>query len=774
MFKISVVASNATYSLASSVASVNEGSNVNVTLTTTGVQRGQSVPFTISGPGISLEDFEGLTSLTGSFVVGADGTSTINLSVKADQTTEGPETFTIALLGGQASVNVLLNDTSLMAALLPNTVLLLRANGANDQNNNVFIDSSPNNFTLTRHSNVTQGSFSPFVRPEGQWGVAFDGGSLAVNSPPPALVDWYSGTFTIEAWIYPQTLTGWHYLDGNSLPAAIGNASTTAMTNLWSFGPISNGTVRMYYWNGTQQLGATSTQTVNIGQWNHIAMCKNASNQVQIFVNGVGSGWIAINGTPQSSSGQPLTIGRISNTTPSGMISNVRIVSGAALYTANFTPSTSPLTAVAGTQLLTCQSNRFRDNSTNNFTITPTGTPRVVVDSPFAREYNPATMGGSAYFDGDMDAVFIPGQTQLSFGTGDFMIEAWIYPTSNAKGYHPVIEARASTSSTPWVFGLHTGSGGRYVADFFFGPARLQSTTQININQWTHIAFSRQGTTARIFVNGVLSGTMTSSHSVNAGAATQYVGTLWDGTVGHTQGYMTGIRVVKGAPVYTSTFTPPTAPVASTAQTSLLLNFVNAGIVDSTGRSVLETVGNARISTAVVRPGQTSSMYFDGTGDWITTPNSAHFNLSTTAPFTIEAWIYYTPGQHRGIVGARINGVLHGWCLYVRDTGRLWMGSAIVGQSYADRELNTILIAPNTWTHVALVKDATGYTGYVNGVAGTKLMFANGLDYQPAQPLTVGALASQGEFPFVGYIDDLRIVKGDALYTANFTPPTTV
>lgn len=781
MFKLSVVSPSATYALVGSLAATDEGANVTITLNTTGVQRSQSLPFTISGTGITLEDFEGLTQLTGSFVVGADGTDTVNLSVRADQLTEGQETFTVTLLDGLASVDVILNDTSLSAALFnSSTTLLLRADGANNQNNNVFVDSSSNNFAITRVGNTTQGSFSPFVRPEGQWGVAFDGGSLAVNSPPPALVDWYSGTFTIEAWIYPQTLTGWHYLDGNSLPAAIGNASTTAMTNLWSFGPISNGTVRMYYWNGTQQLGATSTQTVNIGQWNHIAMCKNASNQVQIFVNGVGSGWIAINGTPQSSSGQPLTIGRISNTTPSGMISNVRIVSGAALYTANFTPSTSPLTAVAGTQLLTCQSNRFRDNSTNNFTITPTGTPRVVVDSPFAREYNPATMGGSVYFDGVGDILSAPNNPAFLFGSGEFTVETWVYVNDYPTAVACLTGVWSGLTPGKQAWGLFVKNNGNPL--FIIDPADteiLTSTVSIHRRTWNHLAVTRSGNNYTMFVNGQVAHTATLAHTMQNGTGTLDFGNVHDVDWNRANVYLTDTRITKGVALYTAPFTPPAAPLTSTAQTSFLLGSTNGGIVDSTGRSVLETVGNARISTAVVRPGQTSSMFFDGIDSVIMMQGdqTPAFHFGTT-DFTIEFWMYYTGAttgfynvmfmlvdSNNQLVEIRFSDAGFGFTLQL-NTGAGVSGANVIQTTHTRTTLR------NRWAHVAVARSGGTTRIFVDGI----LVGSGALSYSisgTSRSIFIGRHQTAPWF-FQGYLDDIRVTKGTALYTEKFTPPTSL
>ena len=125
-----------------------------------------------------------------------------------------------------------------------------------------------------------------------------------------------------------------------------------------------------------------------------------------------------------------------------GYISNVRIVKGAAVYTSNFTPSTTPLTAISGTSLLTCQSNRFKDNSSNNFAITVTGTPTVQAFEPFepTASYSAATYGGSGYFSGSSQSLSVPVNSTFNFA-GDFTIEFFAYATSADASEHIPINA---------------------------------------------------------------------------------------------------------------------------------------------------------------------------------------------------------------------------------------------------------------------------------------------------------------------------------------------
>jgi hypothetical protein len=98
-----------TYTLSTSSSSVNEGSSFTITLTTTGVSTGTLIPYTVTG--ISSSDLSS-GSLTGNFTVNSVGAATASFAIRSDSETEGTEVFRLALNNGQASVSVIINDTS--------------------------------------------------------------------------------------------------------------------------------------------------------------------------------------------------------------------------------------------------------------------------------------------------------------------------------------------------------------------------------------------------------------------------------------------------------------------------------------------------------------------------------------------------------------------------------------------------------------------------------------------------------------------------------------
>jgi hypothetical protein len=219
-----------------------------------------------------------------------------------------------------------------------------------------------------------------------------------------------------------------------------------------------------------------------------------------------------------------------------------------------------------------------------------------------------------------------------------------------------------------------------------------------------------------------------------------------------------------------ATFTAPTAPPTAITNTSLLLNYTNAGIYDATSKNDLETVGNAQISTTQSKFGN-SSMYFDGTDDRLPAPASVDIAIGT-ADFTIEGWFYTaSPATNRGLF--QISTTAGG--LEAGNTNNLavYCSSSVLGVYYASTfKAGTTSISANTWTHFALVRYSGSTKLYVNGIADGG--FGTNADTQnyTGKNVCVGGYFSTS-YLWGGYIQDFRITKGIARYTSNFTPPTT-
>jgi len=224
------------------------------------------------------------------------------------------------------------------------------------------------------------------------------------------------------------------------------------------------------------------------------------------------------------------------------------------VFIQSFTPSTEPLTAVTGTILLTCQSNRFVDNSSNSYTFTFTSTPEVTPFSPFepSTVYDPATKGGSAYFDGSGDYLTAAADTDFQFGTGDFTVEAWVYTESTAKQviFDNITPGSAGATTGRFVFFIENTQ----VVKYYNTSDGTQATSNtIDVNSWNHVAVTRSGTTIKMFINGVegFSGTSSTNFSLQNCRIGQDAASGGPGQFDYN-GYIANLRVVKGTAVYTS------------------------------------------------------------------------------------------------------------------------------------------------------------------------------------------------------------------------------
>jgi hypothetical protein len=299
------------------------------------------------------------------------------------------------------------------------------------------------------------------------------------------------------------------------------------------------------------------------------------------------------------------------------------------------------------------------------------------------------------------------------------------------------------------------------------------SAGAVPLNTWTHIAASGNGTQVRLFVNGNLVAGPTNNTWTDP-AATLQIGALNAGQfVYPLTGFLSNVRVIKGSQLYTSSFTPPTAPLTAVANTSLLLKFENASIDDNSRNNNLETIDNAQVSTTQSKFGG-SSMYFDGNGDFLHGPTTLWTNLDgINTSFTIEAWIYPTgvSGQAGEIIGINQSGQTSAVSFRITSSYALWFSSW--GSGYTSTATANNVVVANQWNHVAASKSGNTMRLFVNGTLLATQTISNGTLPSFSRLTQIGGRGEDNATKFIGYIEDLRVIKDVALYTSNFTPPST-
>ena len=638
--------------------------------------------------------------------------------------------------------------------------LLLNGDGTNGAQNNTFLDSSSNAFTITRNGNTTQGSFSPYGN---LWSNYTDATGANYATTGTSLS--FSGDFTFECW-------------ANIVSPALSSANV----DFFSLGDskLSTGFEFYFYQNTLRVYSNDSTilnQSISIGQgtWNHFAAVRSGST-ITFYVNGTSVATISNSNTFSG----VVTLfaeyynGTIYNNSGKFYTSNLRMTN-TAVYTTTFTPSTTPLTAISGTQLLTAQSNRFIDNSTNNATITVTGSPSVQRFSPFnpTAPYDTATIGGSGYFGANGSNLDISSASALQLGSSDFTIEAWVYNTSYSSARNEIVSKWDSPNKS-YTFGISASSILFAISTDGTSDSLVYSVSVTNpTNTWIHVAVVRQGSNIYIYKNGVSVYTTSVSFTAYSGSAPFRVGCIGDGNTSlQMLGYISNVRLVTGSAIYPSgtTFTPPIAPLTAVSGTQVLEQYTNAGIPDLAMMNDLETVGNAQVSTSVKKYG-TGSISFDGT-------NSQLNYLSPvfgSGDFTVECWVYFNSvSGTQCIFGINFNSNANSLSA-VRvdiDSGVFRFMGSTDGSNFYFFQATSTSPSTSTWYHLALVRNSGTVTFYVNGTSAGSVSSVPNTLYAGTGGSRLGNLVYSSNNYLNGYIDDFRITTGLARYTTTFTPPT--
>ena len=179
-------------------------------------------------------------------------------------------------------------------------------------------------------------------------------------------------------------------------------------------------------------------------------------------------------------------------------------------------------------------------------------------------------------------------------------------------------------------------------------------------------------------------------------------------------------------------------------------------------------VGNAQIDTAQSKFGGASAL-FDGSGDYLTIPDSPDWDFSS-GDFTIDFWVrfnsvgdmYYMSVSDNAsdiafeIVNSNFNATLR---FTYTTTG-----------SSGTQLAKTFTAATNTWYHMAFVRSGSSFYHFVNGTQIGATGTISGTLWNSSQVLNIGSL--QGVYALNGWLDEIRISKGIARWTSNFTPPT--
>ena len=355
---------------------------------------------------------------------------------------------------------------------------------------------------------------------------------------------------------------------------------------------------------------------------------------------------------------------------------------------------------------------------------------------------------GSYYFDGSGDNIESADSSDFAFGTGDITIEMWVYFNSLVGTLWDSGAVNTNGNCCIFVDASYTYWYMKPGTDIYV----LHTTSGLNINRWNHLAFVRQGSTCKIYINGKAQVTETNASNVTAEKGK--IGALTGYNQYHTNGYIQDVRVYKGAAKYTSDFVVPSTSPDIFPDTP-------SGV---SGGSKLTNITEGAVT-------------FDGTNDYLEIADNADFEMGTD-DFTIECFMYNREDTTQSVVTKYGDNVSNrsfwlGTLTSQRPSFYWYNGS----DSYnIDGAAGTLPL--NKWSHVVAQRTSGDIYLFVDGkvVASSTGENAAKSFNDLSEPVVIGSDSYSGvgnDSPFEGIISNVRIVKGTGVYnTSGFTPPT--
>ena len=345
---------------------------------------------------------------------------------------------------------------------------------------------------------------------------------------------------------------------------------------------------------------------------------------------------------------------------------------------------------------------------------------------------------GSFEFDGTGDYLS-SSSSDLSFGTGDFTVECWVYQTSNADSNDGIFQISTNSgglnpsNSNSITLQAHDDSKYRIYANDTATPM----STSVITDKWVHLAVVRDSGTTKLFVNGIQDATTISDSRNYSGtylAIGGYFSTsyLW-------VGYIQDFRVYKGVAKYTSDFVVPST---------------NPDILPDTPSGVAGGSKLTRITEGAVS--------FDGSSGTSLTVSSAG-SMIRTNDFTVEFFIYSDSTVDSRVFSLGQNNNT-GSLVIIKDSDGIRVNWESNGASGGD--LNVV---KSGWHHVAAVRSSNNLKVYIDGKLDKDYGTVS-VDFD-ASTLYIGDDSTVGSSELTGIISNLRVVQS-ALYTSNFTPPS--
>ena len=357
--------------------------------------------------------------------------------------------------------------------------------------------------------------------------------------------DFGTGDFTIELFV---NLAGNCDIIGTANNSVyLGSSKSGWVARLYSDG------IRLgYQSNNSWIFETTFDNNFPLNKWNHLVFARSGTD-LRCFLNGIQQGSTSTNSTNIVSTEGYCRIGGGYGSTgllANGYMSDVRVYKGIAKYTSNFVvPSTSP----------------------DILPDTPSG---VSGSSKLAK-----IIEGAVAFDGTDDYLSFYDHSDWDIGTGAFTVECFVNINSASVDYSGIFGMH--TGSIQFQFRINAQGRIQFLQDFggTRGNTDDSSTSGTNLRGtgWHHVALTRQSDNSwQLYVDGRVnySGTGMTGNITNINEVA--IGRRADSNSHYLNGFISNLRFINGTALYTTDFTPPTAPLTNVTNTKLLCCQSNA------------------------------------------------------------------------------------------------------------------------------------------------------------------------------------------------------
>lgn len=610
------------------------------------------------------------------------------------------------------------------------------------------------------------------------------GNGSYIATPSHADFDFGAGDFTVEMWVYKTSHAAGLY-EGLCVRDSIGGTrgwllyKETTPANALAFAVYS----------GATAYGIADTVAMDLNAWTHVAATRRGGT-LRLFKNGALVASRTDLGTSSvGAPAEPCVVGSLwgvgsvnASTSFFGYLDEARITKGFARYTSAFLAPA-----------------RFPD----------AGTTDKDFDKVVALLHFDADAGSTTFSDviaGNTWAVNGTGpvhsSTQVKFGQSamlctnnsanissssagakatmpdDFTVEVWVYvPHSNALNANIV----SLGDESPGRLALYM-LGTQPTYNSYGNGSSPQFGGTIPRNAWFHLAWAREGSTVRCYIDGQQVGTQTISGSVGNANGFANVG----GSTNADAYYIDDLRITKGLCRYPggTAFTVPALPFANRPSVVYDRDFdavvALLHLDGSPGSTTVQDVSpapktfTAAGGAALVASSRfgASSLRLAASGDYVSTANTGDFDWGLQ-DFCIEGWI--CPDNVTGIkdLFQSYGSTFPSGVAFQQRDAKIHMLVSFNGSSWGiDGAATSSTLVVGQWTHVALTRVAGVFRLFSDGV----LVYTNSsfttsaISYASGNQVRIGMAPVAGN-QYVGNIDEFRITRGVGRYSAAFTAP---